>query len=200
MNKAEAIKHELSCIWNIHDEHKGKPLDELKEIVASDRLPFAVLCLNLSGSLNIGTIVRTSHILGAREIIIFGSRRFDMRSLVGADKYFPIYKIAGLDKNGEIDVELLDLEIKRRKYNPIFIETGGIPYLDFRFNEFITNSQLNGLTPCLIVGNEGFGIPDKILEIYNRNCVEVPQRGVIRSMNVSNAFAIICAYLSELLT
>jgi tRNA G18 (ribose-2'-O)-methylase SpoU len=44
--------------------------------------------------------------------------------------------------------------------------------------------------PCLVFGNEGYGLPDSF--IGNDQRISIAQRGVARSLNVSAAAAIAC--------
>jgi len=43
-------------------------------------------------------------------------------------------------------------------------------------------------TPCLVFGNENSGIPTCLTDKYL--CFHIPQRGVIRSLNVASAAAV----------
>jgi tRNA G18 (ribose-2'-O)-methylase SpoU len=46
------------------------------------------------------------------------------------------------------------------------------------------------------MGEENSGIPDFILNQYSSDClVSIPQTGVIRSMNVSQAFAVVISQM-----
>ncbi len=189
--------------WNVYDEYKTLSLENLKRIVAEDRLPFSVMVLNLFGDLNVGNIIRTSHILGARVVFVVGHSKIDGRSLVGADKYFNVVKISALNEDRSLNVDQYDEIVRVFNLNPILIETGGTDYKDYDWSRSIVetckSNQPNGATGrqlCLVVGNETIGIPDSILR-RNKNIVSVPQRGVLRSLNVSAAFAIICAEVTH---
>jgi tRNA G18 (ribose-2'-O)-methylase SpoU len=55
---------------NVHSHLQHLSVPELQELSCNDRLPWHLLCLNLTGNLNIGTMIRTSHLLGAKSAII----------------------------------------------------------------------------------------------------------------------------------
>lgn len=178
---------------NVHDHLKGKSVDELKMISMSDRFPFAVCCLSLTGDGNVGGIVRSSVCHGAEEVIVFGRRKFDRRSTVGSLNYINHSIIYGFedDNVGEFDVIKFYREIiLERLYYPVFIEQGGIPIQDYDW-EIPNLSPNDGRKICIVVGNETNGIPDKMLDFFKEfPVVTIPQRGVIRSLNVSNAMNI----------
>ena len=50
------------------------------------------------------------------------------------------------------------------------------------------------------MGNEGLGIPKDLIEktrLFDPLVVSIPQRGVIRSLNVSTAFAIVASHMVQ---
>lgn len=188
-NYKEMVKETESIGWNVKDSLKDKSLEELKEVVANDRLPFSVMCLNLTGSLNIGTIIRTSHILGAQRVFVLGRRTYDGRSLVGSDKYFDVIRIDALDANLNIDKSIFCDIMSKYDMTPVLLETGGHDYRDYNWSKFKDWGHM-----CLVVGNEGLGIPKDIVDLHTPRIVSIEQRGVIRSLNCSSAFAIVCAY------
>ena len=147
--------------------------------------------LNLAGDLNVGMIMRTACIMGAERLIIFGRRRYDKRSTVGAQNYIPVARIAGLNDDLTFDVEAFDATMLRWNYQPVFIETGGNS-ID------ATDWKSISPKPCLVFGNEGQGIPDYIMRDYMR--VSIDQRGVLRSLNVAVAAGIACHEVSKCLS
>ena len=190
----EALARSNSC-YNVHDHLKDKSVEELRAISDDDRLPWHTMCLNVTGDLNVGTMVRTSHCLGAKSVIVFGRQRIDNRSLVGAANYIKYEKILGIDDKLVLNADLFVKVMKERNLVPIFVEMGGtsLSKIDWRDIVFpIINS--GKMEPCLIMGNEGDGIPDDILNtkslFYKSNVVSIPMRGVIRSMNVAVAHSI----------
>ena len=48
--------------WNVADELKNMNLEEIRAIQKSESLPFAVGALNLTGGLNLGSIIRSAEI------------------------------------------------------------------------------------------------------------------------------------------
>jgi tRNA G18 (ribose-2'-O)-methylase SpoU len=81
--------------------------------------------------------------------------------------------------------EVFDLAMEHYGYSPVFMENSGQDINDFNFSAMAT-----GKKPCLVFGNEGYGIPDSF--IGRDACVKIKQLGVMRSLNVSAACAIAC--------
>ena len=185
------IEQTCAWNWNVQDEYKHLSMPELSKVMDASRLPYAVCILNLAGDLNVGMIMRTACIMGAERLIIFGRRRYDKRSTVGAQNYIPVARIAGLNEDLSFDVEAFDATMSHWNYQPVFIETGGNS-ID------ATDWKSISPKPCLVFGNEGQGIPDYIMRDYMR--VSIDQRGVLRSLNVAVAAGIACHEVSKCLS
>ena len=202
INFQEVRKHGLeqanSC-WNVHDRFKGYTLEELQLSSQADRVPWHTMAINLTGDLNVGTIIRTSHCLGASSVIVVGRTKLDRRSLVGAENYTTVEKYRTVDENFELDVREIVSMLEEKKLTPIFCEAGGIPLPQANWENRIEAMNRRGHHPCLIMGNETGGIPIDLLDISNvlanSFVVSIPQRGVIRSFNVAVAHSIIAGDL-----
>ena len=171
-----------SLTYNIRDDLKQNTVAENQEIQKENSIPHAVCCLNISGDLNVGSIIRTACIFGFEKMFIFGRRRYDRRSSVGSQNYIELERYFGLDDQENYDVDLFYKVMDDAGYLPIFLEQGGIPLRSFRLSNY------KGKKLCLVFGNEGDGIPDYLMKDSPR--VEIEQTGVMRSLNVSNAAGI----------
>jgi tRNA G18 (ribose-2'-O)-methylase SpoU len=180
---SESVKDEN--FWNVHDRYKDRSIEELKAIQDNASLPFAVCILNLTGDLNVGMIVRTACTMGAQHVILYGRRKYDKRSTVGAQNYTTISRIHGLMSDGvTLDVTPFHKMMAMHDYTPIFVEQGGTPIDTIDWDGFVPTEG----TPCLVFGNESEGIPPAMME--GELVVSIHQRGVLRSLNVSAAAAI----------
>lgn len=184
---------------NVHDHFKGLSVDELKAISSKDRLPWHTMCLNVTGDLNVGTMIRTAHCMGAKSVTIFGRQKIDNRSLVGAANYIKVEKVKALDDNLELNDQIFVDLLIARKLVPVFVESDGLPLSSIDWKLRTSEMSRRGHEPCLIMGNETGGIPKYVQDLGklfpNSFTVSIPQRGVIRSMNVAVAHAMVAGDL-----
>ena len=176
---------------NVHDHVKHLSVPELQEVSRQDRLPWHSCFINVTGDLNVGTMIRTSHCLGATSVTIFGRRRFDRRGLVGSANYIEVDQVQGMLDDLEVDRTAFYNMVHERRWLPVFVETGGMPLPLVPWQTL--RDQIPGYEICLIMGNETGGIPRSILQDPFGTVVSIPQRGVIRSMNVSTAHAAVAS-------
>jgi hypothetical protein len=125
---------------------------------------------HIHGELNIGNMIRSSHLCGCKKFIIFGSRKYDSRSCVGVSHYMSIERVFGI-KNQEnslkdilnnddyiLDENIFYNFIIDNKYLPIFIEQDkfSIQVNETKIiwqNILMYANELH-LTPIFIYGNE----------------------------------------------
>lgn len=175
---------------NVHDHLKELTKDELRAFCDADRLPFGVCILNVTGELNVGTIIRNALLTGAKKVGIIGRRKYDKRGTVGSYNYLDVDRVEGLMDDGlTIDPSVFWSWIDKNKFFPIFIEQGGMILNDTSWKDVIYNET--PLLPCLVFGNENRGIPDNILNDVRGQIVSIEQLGTIRSYNVGSASAIV---------
>ena len=178
---------------NVRDEFKHLSHEEHLELHDDSRLPYAVACINLTGDLNVGSIIRSAAMLGCETVFIYGKKKFDKRGLVGAHNYQKVeYITIDLpddlgDFPPDVNYEILIQTLDGMGYTPFGLETGGARIDQMDFREIVS--------PCVVVGNENMGLPD-----YLRTrlpLVSIPQSGVMRSLNVGVAAAIAMAQIQS---
>lgn len=175
---------------NVHDHLKGESIEDLRAMCDEDRLPFGVCVLNVTGELNVGTIVRNALLSGAERVAILGRRKYDKRGTVGSEHYVEVERIAALEDDGiTIKADVFWDWIEKNQYTPVFCEQGGEMVHLINWSDLDIRSGPNRL--CLVFGNENRGVPDDILQDPRGHIVSIPQKGVIRSYNVGAASAII---------
>ncbi len=191
-----AHMNELNNGFNVLDDYKTLDLDELKKIQESEQFPFHVLFFNLTGELNLGSMVRTSCLSGAKKAWIFGRRKFDRRGLVGANNYIEISQVNGFDDNSlNFSVSKLSDLLDQNNLVPVIVELGGNIIGSFDWKDYINPILDMNKTPVLIMGNEGTGFTPEILSFLENYPgafkVSIPQRGVMRSFNVGHALSMV---------
>lgn len=167
--------------FNVMTEFQRMSVDELRELAKSRQLPYAVALANITGDLNTGVIIRSACVLGAERVFIFGKKKYDRRSTVGAHNYI---ELTHSESNGELEPfnweDAMQI-IRVHGYTPVLIEQGGMPLFDFKPQRLATPA-------CLVFGAEETGIPDSLCR--TELCYTIPQPGILRSLNVSTAAGI----------
>lgn len=176
---------------NVHDHLKHHSVEELCEINNSDRLPFGVAVVNVTGELNVGTIVRNALLTGAHTAGVIGRRKYDKRGTVGSEHYINIERIDALEDNGiDIRPNVFWKWMDDNNFYPVFVEQGGTLLNDVNWHEI--RYQAHSRQLCFVFGNENRGIPDYLMDdSRDYSIVSIEQRGVIRSFNVGSAAAIV---------
>ncbi len=199
MDRKELIEQTRATYWNVRDDLKDKTLPELQDICRDAILPFAVCALNVTGDLNLGIMMRTAALMGAEKFIIYGRHNYDSRTTVGAQNYIEVVKAGSINHNGEIDYSQFIPLMANHQYSPVFFDTGGIPLPELDMTKYTGMRKHFGYIPCLIFGNEGLGIPKELTDSVG-TLVTIPQRGVLRSLNVSAAASIAIHHFSSFLS
>jgi tRNA (guanosine-2'-O-)-methyltransferase len=167
--------------FNVISELQHLSVEELREIAKSRQLPYAVALANITGDLNTGVIIRSACVLGAQRVFIFGKKKYDRRSTVGAHNYIELMHFEShTETEPFIWSESLQI-IRVNGYTPVLIEQGGAPLFDFAPSQ-------SASPVCLVFGAEDTGIPRDVCQ--SELCYTIPQPGVLRSLNVSTAASI----------
>jgi hypothetical protein len=188
---------------NVHDHLKHLSVPELRRIQASEMGTFEAAFLNVEGDLNVSVMIRSACLLGASRAHVIGRRKYDQRGTVGAQNYMTVERFDALDDSRtEFQPTAVIDYFHQHHLCPVFIEQGGMVLGDEGTEYRIRDTILHKLndwyhTPVIVMGNESSGIPVDLLtlsklKIPNTMIVSIPQVGVIRSFNVSSAFAIAC--------
>ena len=184
--------------YNVQDQYKNMTLEKVVEIQKQNSKNFYACFLNIEGDLNISIMIRTSCLLGAKGVYILGRRKYDRRGTVGAEHYISIEKVNCLTENCLLDSQKIIEFLSQDKFYPIFVEHGGLDIgkcrqeAKYLLKNTIQNLDFRQKLPIIVVGNEASGIPLEVLNYFKGNSLHfsLPQYGVMRSFNVSNAYAI----------
>lgn len=183
---------------NVHDHLKSLSIPELQQISQASVLPFWVMTLNVLGDLNVATVIRSAHLLGAERVVVFGRRRIDNRGLVGAAHYTPVEKVWAVNEDLTINVDLFVQFCTTNNVIPVFVEQGGYNCFTMDWCSTFATYQAQGHKPILVLGTEKDGIPTAVIDqgVGLGGCVvSIPQKGVLRSHNLSMAFAIVASQM-----
>jgi|LakMenEpi03Aug12_release.lakeMendotaPanAssembly.Ray.scaffolds.fasta_scaffold115828_5 tRNA G18 (ribose-2'-O)-methylase SpoU len=212
VNYKKINKEILSNHYNVRDEYKNNTLQENVNICKADRLPFSVGMINVTGELNVGMALRSASLLGAENFYIFGRKKFDARSTVGAENYINVVQYVFDDPiNSDEDIYQKVVDLYLEKHDIVLCEHGGAQLGTFSWAKLIEDSHgfmvdgtlikakdYSKYTPLFLFGSESFGTPKCLLENHSFIKVSIPQRGVLRSFNVSAAMnLIVWDYIKE---
>lgn len=180
---------EKAVSFNVVDELQGAPLEDIKRVARETSLPFAVAIANITGDLNTGMLIRTACVFGASQIYIFGRRKYDRRSTVGAHHYVPIESYPNVpDEHAPFNWDNMLQLIRVNGWTPVIIEQGGAP--------LSVLDHLPTPPPCLVFGPEDSGIPASVCE--SEVCYTIYQPGILRSLNVAVAAGIAMHHVANL--
>tara|TARA_Y100001963_G_C6788721_1_gene454322 strand:- start:1448 stop:2080 length:633 start_codon:yes stop_codon:yes gene_type:complete len=166
-------------LWtrNVVDRYKDWPTDSIKQDMRNRANPFAVCMEHWRGDFNISTLIRNANAFNARKVLYLGKRRIDRRGTVGAHHYIDFLHLAGGIS------ELVNL---KKDYTIVGVE-----------NNVASTSKLHEFDwlsiekpPLMLFGEEGVGLTQEALEIVDY-CVEIPQYGSVRSLNVGTTSGIL---------
>lgn len=144
--------------------------------------------------MNVGQIVRTASLFNMAEVLIVGRRSYDKRTTVGMDHYIPVTRITATigDHNEDLDLaKIRDLfDSWSKTHTLVMVEHGGdsLENLHTMLNKVNFDKPLPAL---FIMGSEDNGIPNELLDLPGSLRISIPQFGVGRSFNVSNAFSMV---------
>lgn len=135
--------------------------------------PFAVAVYNISKEYNIGSLLRTAHSAKVKEFFLIGEKSFNTYAAVSSEKWTKISYFETLEN-------FLSY-IKTTDYKLILIEQSenSISLFDFKFPE----------NPLFLLGQEKGGLPEEIKSKHP--ILEIPQYGLIHSLNLSCAGSIV---------
>lgn len=133
----------------------------------------AIAVMNLANETNVGSLIRTANAANIKEVVIVGRKKWNKGAATGAHSKIKVVKIRTSDEFIEY--------CKEHDYNIVSIEIGGDSKDIFNY-EYPSN-------PMLIIGNEGTGVPKKILE-NSVNRIYIPQYGNVECLNAAVAGSI----------
>jgi tRNA G18 (ribose-2'-O)-methylase SpoU len=186
-------------ILNVRTEYQTFSQERLKLIQKNISKNFSILLFNVRTSGNVGMTIRSACLLGCREVIICGRKKYDARFTTGSHNYIPITYNDDILKvtiktvsPGEF-TETLSYNVnkfiefvKANKFTPVFLEQCGQPVQEINWTT-VTN-------PLIVVGNESCGIPMDFIKKVQKEIeillTSIPQYSVMRSLNVSVAASI----------
>lgn len=154
---------------NVIDYYKYWETEAIKTNLDVNRFNYGVLCTNIQGDFNIGSVIRNANAFLAKEVLIYGKKNYDRRGAVGTQNYTNFKHVKSID---EIPNNVRIISVDNTE-NAVNIENFTYP------DEYF----------LLAFGEENSGIPKEILD-RSSDIVYISQYGSVRSLNVGCASAI----------
>lgn len=133
----------------------------------------AIAVMNLANETNVGSLIRTANAANIKEVVIVGRKKWNKGAATGAHSKIKVVKMRTSDEFIEY--------CKEHDYNIVSIEIGEESKDIFNY-EYPSN-------PMLVIGNEGTGVPKKILE-NSVDKIYIPQYGNVECLNAAVAGSI----------
>jgi len=162
---------------NVVDKYKNWSTDSIKRDLQRNSNSFAVCMEHWQGDFNISTLIRNANAFGAREVFYMGKKRFDRRGTVGSHHYI---HFTHLERHLS---ELIEL---KNRYTIVAIENNvSKTHKLGKFNWLSLEKP-----PLMLFGEEGVGLTKEALNLADY-CIEIPQYGSVRSLNVGTSSGIV---------
>lgn len=158
---------------NIIDHFHYWKTEAIKADLDTRRHNFSILCSNLYNDFNISTVIRNSNAFMAKDVYIYGQKRFDRRGTVGTHVYQNLHHVK--------DVESLDQLPKDFAWIGVDNIEGSVSIETFDW------PKDRHVLICL--GQEQVGLPPEIIDRCEK-LVYIKQYGSVRSLNVGVASGI----------
>jgi 23S rRNA (guanosine2251-2'-O)-methyltransferase len=169
------LSYDLNTKRNVADQLAWAKREDILETINPHKIPISLLLVNIDRDNNIGNIIRSANTFGVQEVLIYGRKKFDRRTSVGAEFFMQFRHIKFIEDLSELKQEF-DLIIGLEQTD------NSIELHSYKWPQ---NKNI-----LITVGNEGKGLPQEILDICD-STLEIEQYGTTRSLNVSVATGIV---------
>ena len=160
---------------NVTDQLAWAKREDILETINPHKIPVSLLLVNIDRDNNIGNIIRSANTFGVQEGLIYGRKKFDRRTSVGAEFFMKFRHIRFIEEIAPLKQEfdiVLGLE-----QTPDSVELHGY--------QWPQNAKI-----LIAIGHEGTGLPPEVLSLCDTT-LEIEQYGTTRSLNVSVATGIV---------
>ena len=178
---------------NLIDHYKYWNDDAIRADLETKRFNYSVLCCNIGNDFNISTVVRNANAFLAKEVVIYGNKKYDRRGTVGTHHYTKFRHVKSIDCLGTYIKETISKYETKVK----LLGIDNVPEAK-NINAFDFDPNVHYI---MIFGQEQIGIPENVLNMCD-DLLYIPQYGSVRSINVGTASGIImnnyCAKVNSL--
>lgn len=167
---------------NLIDHYKYWTDDAIVADLQTKRHNFSVVCCNIGNDFNIATVIRNANAFLAKEVVIYGNKKYDRRGTVGTHHYTNFRHVKSIDNLQSYIEETFSKHEGKVKLLGIdnVCEAKDINAFDFD----------PSVHYIMIFGQEQIGVPENVLSMCDE-LLYIPQYGSVRSINVGTASGII---------
>ena len=172
---------------NIIDHYHYWNDDAIRADLDDKRFNYSVVCCNIGNDFNIAIVIRNANAFLAKEVLIYGHKKYDRRGTVGTHHYTNFRHVR------DIDSLSVFLDMHSSGYGN---EAGGRKVRVIGIDNVPTAKDVNAYTfdpnihYIMVFGQEQIGIPSDVLSMCD-DVLYIPQYGSVRSINVGCASSII---------
>lgn len=150
------------------------------------RFNYSVVCCNIGNDFNIATVIRNANAFLAKEVVIYGKKKYDRRGTVGTHHYTHFRHVRDIDSLSDFfNMSSIRVSDESRKGIRIVAIDNVADAKDVNSYDFDPDVHY-----IMVFGQEQIGIPQEVLDICD-DIVYIPQYGSVRSINVGCASGII---------
>jgi len=172
---------------NIIDYYHYWNDDAIRADLDDKRFNYSVVCCNIGNDFNIATVIRNANAFLAKEVLIYGHKKYDRRGTVGTHHYTNFRHVR------DIDSLSVFLDMHSSGYGD---KSGGRKVRVIGIDNVPEAKDVNAYTfdpnihYIMVFGQEQIGIPSDVLSMCD-DVLYIPQYGSVRSINVGCASSII---------
>jgi tRNA G18 (ribose-2'-O)-methylase SpoU len=170
-----SLPFDVNAKRNITDQLAWAKREDILETINPQKIPVSLLLVNIERDNNIGNIIRSANTFGVEEVLIYGRKKFDRRTSVGAEFFMQFRHIRFIE----------ELKPLTQEFDSILGLEQTETSIELHSYEWPKQKSL-----LIAVGHEGSGLPQEVLDICDTT-LEIEQYGTTRSLNVSVATGIV---------
>jgi tRNA G18 (ribose-2'-O)-methylase SpoU len=160
---------------NVADQLAWAKREDILETINPHKIPISLLLVNIERDNNIGNIIRSANTFGVKEVLIYGRKKFDRRTSVGAEFFMKFRHIRFIE----------ELKPLRQEFDIILGLEQTPDSVELHNYQWPQNAKI-----LIAIGHEGTGLPPEVLSLCDQT-LEIEQYGTTRSLNVSVATGIV---------
>lgn len=175
INRVHYVTENETQSKNVRSDLKSLTVQEINDVLNESRSEMINVCMNLTSDFNKSSVVRTSNAFLGKEVIMVGKKKFDRRGTVGSHHYENIF-------HSEDIFEVIK-NLHERGYKVYAVDN--VP----EFNPKVIYDVELPVKTAFVYGEEQLGLSHEVMSLCDE-VVFIPMTGSVRSLNVSNAAAI----------